>query len=851
MPPTKTPPRAESCGTFGDDSRLPALGCFLDADPRPSFIVPINEIGPIPFSLSFCNEAFRKAGLEHDTLREANVSRQFRAWSQVVNHWRGEYNFAGRKWTAFKIQGHWKCIQSPGATELTDPKAAYSHLNALSALKGLEEAKLADARVASLHKMMEMSDVGTFEYSPQGSLVRANESWYRLSLHPKPSESHTDFSFMDLVYPPDGPLVLSKWNNLAQGTPVTFEMRWKGKNYEDPARGEGPGDYQWILSACVPIMDKDGKLISIAGNTIDITAQKQVQQEALQRAGALERARESEHKFARFALLAPIAIYICNGKGRMTYCNNRFFELTDHPSEDAFRNINWDSIVFPDDQAILHDQWKQLLHDKQHTQAHFRLKHTWDLGDGTLRQAWCESKAIPELDDEGNVVSIFGTLTDISRFKWADEIQKSRMEEALDAKHKHENFIDMTSHEMRNPLSAVIQCADSTIDSLNMVLSLIAKRLNQDALRSQIHNELKACLDSLNTIISCSIHQKRVIDDVLTLSKMDSNLLAIAPIKSEPAAIVAEAVHMFELECNKDSISLSFVEDPSLRETGAYFVMMDPSRVLQILINLLTNAIKFTRDRPTRSIEVSLGACWVRPSDRSNGFPYAKISTDATGLLDSSEWGNGREVFIWIKCRDTGCGMTRAEQSNLFTRFSQATPRTHIRYGGSGLGLFISKKLTELQGGAIGAKSDPDTGSTFAFFVATRMAPPPTPATKFETHTEHPFLLNRTWSSDSKVSASHNVEKAPQYSVLIVEDNLVNCTREIRNLQESGDIIKHIPIMAVSANARSEQIAQAREAGMDDAISKPFRIPELMPKIEALVNGDGPAMVLHSRTKLV
>lgn len=78
----------------------------------------------------------------------------------------------------------------------------------------------------------------------------------------------------------------------------------------------------------------------------------------------------------------------------------------------------------------------------------------------------------------------------------------------------------------------------------------------------------------------------------------------------------------------------------------------------------------------------------------------------------------------------------------------------------------------------------------------------------------------------------------------------LTCTRAIRDLQDTGQIVSHVPIMAVSANARSEQVAQAREAGMDDAISKPFRIPELMPKIEGLVKGDGPVVVLPAATPL-
>jgi PAS domain S-box-containing protein len=244
---------------------------------------------------------------------------------------------------------------------------------------------------------------------------------------------------MDLVYPPDAPLVLNQWNKLSQGIPVTFEMRWKGTNYRESEDGDGIEDAQWVLSACVPILDPEGNLISIAGNTIDINAQKRVQEQALQRAEALEQARASERKFSQFAQLAPIAIFALNAEGEMTYCNQRFFELTGHAPVQDYKSVDWEAhIVFPDDYRKFERLWKTLLEDKEASHAHVRLKKTWDLGDGVARQTWVESQASPELDSNGNVVSIFGTLSDISRFKWAEEIQRTRIEEALEAKRKQE-----------------------------------------------------------------------------------------------------------------------------------------------------------------------------------------------------------------------------------------------------------------------------------------------------------------------------------------------------------------------------------------------------------------------------
>jgi hypothetical protein len=108
---------------------------------------------------------------------------------------------------------------------------------------------------------------------------------------------------MDLVYPDDQATVMSMWNTLVTGSPVTFEMRWKPRpGTNDPA--------QWVLSACVPIFGEDNVLISIAGNTIDISAQKKAQEATQARVEALEQARASELKFTRFAQLSPTAIYI-------------------------------------------------------------------------------------------------------------------------------------------------------------------------------------------------------------------------------------------------------------------------------------------------------------------------------------------------------------------------------------------------------------------------------------------------------------------------------------------------------------------------------------------------------------
>jgi signal transduction histidine kinase len=143
----------------------------------------------------------------------------------------------------------------------------------------------------------------------------------------------------------------------------------------------------------------------------------------------------------------------------------------------------------------------------------------------------------------------------------------------------------MTSHELRNPLSAVVQCADSvvgTLDNLFVHSSTVSPTKHTD---TDIREEIYATIEALQIILSCSLHQKRVIDDVLTLSKLDSKLILITPIKVQPKVVVTDALKMFDIECRQMDIQLSFEEDGSLVDFD--WAMLDPSRLLQVLINLM------------------------------------------------------------------------------------------------------------------------------------------------------------------------------------------------------------------------------------------------------------------------
>ncbi|KAF1939000.1 hypothetical protein EJ02DRAFT_457342 [Clathrospora elynae] len=625
-----------------------------------------------------------------------------------------------------------------------------------------------------------------------------------------------------------------------------------------------------------------------------------------QLAARTQEARESETRFTRMAEYSPAGLFIADHLGKITYCNDTWYEISRVPKERE-KTDRWIDYVKEEDQGLILEHWGRLVDNAAAINIEFRFKTPWEDRNRNKNDTWVLFSAFPEKDEHGMLKSVFGSITNISPQKWAEGFQKRKMEEAVELKRQQENFIDITSHEMRNPLSAILQCADEISTILGDFRASGSQIIEEGVVADSI--------DAAQTIALCAQHQKRIVDDVLTLSKLDSAMLMVTPVDAQPLQVVQRALKMFEGEVQTAGIHMEFVLANSFKKLNVDWVRIDPSRVLQVLINLTTNAIKFTTTEEKRTIKVILSASRERPSASDaptvDYFPMRAKRTDQT---IGPDWGDGEEIFLEFAVQDTGRGLTPEEKKLLFQRFSQASPRTHVQYGGSGLGLFISRELTELQGGEIGVSSEAGKGSTFAFYVTCRRSSEP----QEPMETLGSATLSRKISNAKEkggtglriapkikdfatIPGKDNVSPNPKakktdLKVLIVEDNLVNqkvlqrqlqnqgiqtwvanhggealealksstywasptsdscinsidvvlmdkempvmdglqCTSAIRALEQEGKLKRHVPIIAVTANARSEQIATLLAAGMDDVVSKPFRIGELIPKIEEL-----------------
>ncbi|KAK3956269.1 hypothetical protein QBC32DRAFT_310213 [Pseudoneurospora amorphoporcata] len=879
------------------------------------------------------------------------------------------------------------------------------------------QTKEANESIKMFETLAEFVPVGMCFGDPQGNITFANDAWYKMTGFPGNGPIANN-GFLACVKEEDRQNIVTAYEKLKTERYVEYEFRVKRQNHTDvaPSLTRNSPSFEKAGLDLVPIDQSkerhvfatakaerapDGSIIRTMTCLTDVTAHKHAAEEAVRRAQQAE-------NLKRMAEFATVGMYDMDLEGRLLGANNVFYEMCGlqkvDPTEVTIRPL--ETCVWAEDVGLVMKKLKRMVIEDRVQNVEVRLRTTWTADDGTghkvVMPRWVQATLMPVRSTEGVIQTFTGCLSDVSLQKWQLDREKQRKEEAIESKRQQENFIDMTSHEMRNPLSAIIHCADAITATLSRVQELVGgdhhgsdsdarSYASEGATDNQPNHEIRAevCelldngIDSAETIVGCAQHQKRIVDDILTMSKLDSKLLAITPITVNPIQMVKEALKMFEVEARRVDINLSMVVDQSYYDLGVKYLDFDPSRLKQVLINLLTNALKFTKTGPTRNVTVGLSASLTRPTEATSSVQFIPRSKESYAEDDdtASVHDRGEPMFLTFEVKDTGQGLTEEEKKSLFQRFVQASSRTHVKYGGSGLGLFISRRLTELQNGAIGVASQPGVGSTFAFYieayhpnesslrdaeataVAAKAAMSDLMAKAPNLRSVRPSNPHRGSTSSprpSPIASSPVVELGglttppPQIrGIMVVEDNLINqqitrrgltnmgftvdvanhglecldklqrtdryvsdggssaapsmngniinkgaipatngtisspppvdggflnhsqpppattttttlgtkfplsvilmdiempvqdgltCTRNIRELERQGKITGgRLPIIAVSANARIEQILEAKEAGCDDVLIKPYRMPELLEKMRVVMG-----MVAHA-----
>ncbi|GAA5906400.1 hypothetical protein JCM5296_000445, partial [Sporobolomyces johnsonii] len=608
------------------------------------------------------------------------------------------------------------------------------------------------------------------------------------------------------------------------------------------------------------------------------------------------RNRALAERYSTLSTVSPVGVVQIDAHGHIVYANPRWYEITGHPFNKPLSD--WVDDLVEEDVPRMNRMWQASVFEGKQMDAgdrQFRYKcGTW----GQLE--------IRASTDVGLSDGYVGALTDITRQKEMEELHIRTVEQrAADAEENRRNtemFLDMSSHEMRNPLSGVWQNAEVVSASLEKYVELIDDlrdgKVVPSAMLDELHAEMLENVEAVESIMLCASHQGRIADDILNVSKLNMGLLTINSVPFELVPRMSEVKKVCEAECAQKQIDLQLKPGESIERLRATWVKADPSRLHQILLNFLSNSIKYTTDTPNPRIVIHIEAFEHPPPERPQAVRVAQPKTPVE--LEDLVW-------VVVGVEDSGRGLSQEELKRLFARFSQANPRSD-QYGGSGLGLYVSKKLVELHSGFIEVESKLGVGSIFSFAIPAQRASPPdepvpirrvpamsmiptTRSSKRPLTASAPDSVRSTKST--KVGAGPSsplVEAGRKTKILVVEDNLINqkvmmrqlklagyevmvannglealdilmkdaqpsnpdrinlclmdiempvmdglaCIRELRRREQTGEISRRYPCVSITGNAREGQKRECQQAGFNDVLSKPYKFTDVVDRIERL-----------------
>jgi len=408
----------------------------------------------------------------------ATADSEFKEWCTSLSNFNGStdgylprHTYRGMFWTSSTLRGRWRVVsasQVPNQRRRSHgtPRSSRSTSRPISVSTGRSSgSERSDSEVppvetdltkhladsASKFKVLtELNPVGMYYLSPDGNVVYANDMWYEITGHPRGLEG--DMSFMNVIAESDHPLITREWEILTtERGRRTFELRLR-KPWFDEATGTPK--QKWILASCDQEFDEEGNLKSIMGCITDISAQKHVEEDAVERANLVEKlalrtqeAAQHERNFQQMAELAPCGMFTFDPECKITWANSQWYEMTGHSRNPAEHcPMSFLNCIEQQDHDEFRLQWQKLTVAKEEVTSELRLKKPWMRKESNeANTTWILFLALPQLDDSGTLTKVFGCTTDISHFKWATHVQLQSRLQAEEAKRQQETFIDMTS----------------------------------------------------------------------------------------------------------------------------------------------------------------------------------------------------------------------------------------------------------------------------------------------------------------------------------------------------------------------------------------------------------------------
>lgn len=564
-----------------------------------------------------------------------------------------------------------------------------------------------------------------------------------------------------------------------------------------------------VSVAPVPIHyeGRDGALVFVR----DITERRRME----------DKLRRSEARFRLMADNIHDLIWTMDLKMNLTYVSPSMRTMYGYSPEEA-RGIRFEQMLTPDSASKVLDLYmviKGLIKQGTLTGKGFSetlvLEHVRK--DGSI--FWGETQVSIAVENDGLIVGIQAVTRDITERKRAEVLTKEK-EMADMANRAKSEFLARMSHEIRTPLNGIIGMTELC--------------LGQDP--------DETIRDLLQTIYGEARNLSGIIHDILDLAKIEAGKMVLEESPFDLAELLRSVTDGFALRARQQGLGFTAYLAPDI-PTG---LNGDATRLRQVLVNLIGNALKFT--------------------------PKGEVSVTGELVRDL-----GDRVMIQFSVSDTGIGIPPDRQQKIFEAFEQADGSTTRTYGGTGLGVAIAREIVKMMGGEIGVVSEPGEGSTFWFTVAIRKnqarlmrKEPATHRPASESAGHEPlkgrrillvddYEINREVARKHLEAGGHVVALAGNgqeaidafgrggYDLIFMDIQMpvmdgIEAAKAIRVLEKSRGGASRTPIVALTAHAVRDYIDASLQAGMDDYLIKPVFRQDLLVKVQQWVDS-GPAAI--------
>ncbi|TVM19279.1 hypothetical protein DPQ33_02655 [Oceanidesulfovibrio indonesiensis] len=685
--------------------------------------------------------------------------------------------------------------------------------------KAVEELRISRA---DLNLAQKVAHVGSWRLDVRQNRLEWSEETYRMfGMSPGTPLSYE--SFLERVHPEDRALVEKRWEEALRGEP-----------YEVEHRIVADGEVKWVRELATLEFDAHGDLVGGFGTVQDITSLKrhelQLERLAYEQSGLAEAARQ----LSMADSMQEITAVVCRAARRLADADGATFVLMEedmchYVDEDAVSPL-WKGKRFARSACI--SGW--VMENKEPAvigNVYVDPRIPIEPYKVTFVQSLVVAPVRPEAplaaigvywaergEPRPETVQLIQSIADLAsvamqnvnlyeRLRRSNRMYKEQKELAEAANNAKSEFLANMSHEIRTPLTGMLGMTDLLLDNLKGEKNI------------EYAQHMKLAGEALRAII----------DDILDLSKIEAGKMELELVAVRLSESIGQCLALYEPMAREKDLGWRVEYPKSLPD----YVLVDESKLHQVLRNLVSNAIKFTD-----SGEVAVLAEYLNRNGNGNGM-------------------------LQISVQDTGIGIPQDRTHELYQEFTQLDSSYHKAHGGTGLGLAISKRLVELMGGDIELESEPGSGTMFTITVPAPKtdAPAHPPLDFFEASgcrslrllvaEDNPVnqylvreLLDRagcdfTLAENGAIVLERLEEDEAGYDLVLMDINMpgLDGVQTTRRIRESGKAYATIPIIALTAYAMPEERQRFMDAGMDGYLAKPFTVQQLLAVISEMPTG--------------